>query len=297
MRFVCVDDGVPTETPALLKASCQARGIEFHPLDPRTFLFEEERRLGPGDLLFRPAVSWISQRVERFLFSPGTATFYPGDEEIYFNAAEPTLVHERAGLPVPRSIPCHTTDRDALRGFVERLGGLPVIVKVPGMSRGVGVMVARDLGSLFALVDYLASQSVAPQLMAFVDDAVHWRVVVVGESAVAAYRNTVETDDFRTYASVQSDDYLSAVPDALAEVAVASVKAVRREFGGVDLLEHPSGRIYLLEANFPCYFAQAQLVAGIDVAGQMVEFLAAKARAALDAVGGDAGAARALPGA
>ena len=50
------------------------------------------------------------------------------------------------------------------------------------------------------------------------------------------------------------------------------------ELAGVDILQHPSGRLYLLEANFPCYFAHAQTLAGVDVAGAMVEHLMAKAR-------------------
>ena len=59
-------------------------------------------------------------------------------------------------------------------------------------------------------------------------------------------------------------------------LAVSAVQAIRRELGGVDILEHPSGRLYLLEANFPCYFPQAQVVAGIDVAGAMVDHLLTK---------------------
>ncbi len=42
MRFVCVDDGVPPETPNLLRSACQARGIPFTTTDPRSFDFREE---------------------------------------------------------------------------------------------------------------------------------------------------------------------------------------------------------------------------------------------------------------
>ena len=68
------------------------------------------------------------------------------------------------------------------------------------------------------------------------------------------------------------------------EIAVDSAKVLRLEFAGVDLLEHPSGRIYLLASNFPCYFAQAQQVAGVDVAGAMIEHLAAKGRRILEQI-------------
>jgi hypothetical protein len=279
MKFVCVDDGVPAETPNLLRLACQARDIPFDSVDPRGFEFREETRLAAGDLLFRPAVSSAAQRVEQYLYRPGVATFYPAPDDIYFATTNPVLLHERVGLPLPRNIPCHTKDRAFVRACVDRLGGLPLIVKVMGGSGGVGVMTATTLPALFSLVDYLYDLGVAPYLMAYVDNAVHWRVVVVGDRAVAAYRNTLEEDDFRTYAGEATEDYFADVRPDLAELAVRAVGVVRRETGGVDLLEHPSGRIYLLEANFPCYFPQAQLVAGIDIAGMMVDHLVAKSHA------------------
>ena len=41
----------------------------------------------------------------------------------------------------------------------------------------------------------------------------------------------------------------------------------------------PRRRLYLLEANFPCYYAQAQLKGGVDVAGAMVDYLLSQAGA------------------
>ena len=100
---------------------------------------------------------------------------------------------------------------------------------------------------------------------------------------MACYRDIQEDDDVRTYGSDDAADFSDTPPDHLAAVAIAAVRALRLEFGGVDVLEAPDGRLYVLEANFPCYFGQAQVVAGIDVAGAMVEHLVAKSRAALAA--------------
>jgi hypothetical protein len=36
--------------------------------------------------------------------------------------------------------------------------------------------------------------------------------------------------------------------------------------------------VRFLEANFPFYYPHAQLHGGVDIAGQMVDYLAAKAR-------------------
>jgi glutathione synthase/RimK-type ligase-like ATP-grasp enzyme len=69
---------------------------------------------------------------------------------------------------------------------------------------------------------------------------------------------------------------LAEVPAAVADLAGWAVHAGRVEFGGVDLLEDVNGQLYLSEVNYPCYFAHAQLGAGVDVAGRMVAHLEAK---------------------
>jgi hypothetical protein len=276
-RLHLVDDGVPGETVALMREACAVRGVELVEVHARSFDFAPERQLGPGDLLYRPAVSLAAMRVEQFLFGDGVATFYRDADGPMFQATAGPLLHARAGIPTPRTIYCATTSREFLRGAVERLGGFPVIVKIMGFSGGQGVMLAESLPGLFSLVDHLVAQGSLPLLCAYVPDSIHWRVVVVGDRAVASYTNPVDADDFRTYASTDPADYPAEVRPALEDAAVRAVHALRVEHGGVDLLEHPSGRLYLLEANFPCYYPQAQRIGGIDVAGAMVDYLLEKA--------------------
>jgi glutathione synthase/RimK-type ligase-like ATP-grasp enzyme len=139
-----------------------------------------------------------------------------------------------------------------------------------------------SMPALRSLVDHLVrGEGRVPMLSAYVPDAVHHRVVVVGERAVASYENPIEDGDFRSSPSDDRADYRAEVPRDLAEPAIAAVRALRLLFGGVDLLRHASGRVYVLEANFPCFFPQATLGGGLDVAGPMVDFLAARARAML----------------
>ncbi|HEU0169068.1 MAG TPA: 2OG-Fe(II) oxygenase [Chloroflexota bacterium] len=276
-RFFCVDDGVPEETVRLLREACTARGVQFVPIDPRTFDYEPGRQLSPGALLYRPAVSLAARRVEQFLYAEGVATFYSQPDGVFFDCITSPLYFERAGLPIARTIYCSTTDRETLRSYVRQLGGLPIVVKLLGASSGIGVIRVDSLAALFSLIDYLRSQGSNPLLCAYVPDAVHWRLVVVGEQVVAAYRNITDTDDFRTYADHDPANYSIEVRPDMAEVAVGACRLLGHEFGGVDVLEHASGRLYLLEANFPAYFPQAQLVTGVDIAGAMVDHLLAKA--------------------
>jgi ribosomal protein S6--L-glutamate ligase len=275
VTFVCVNDNVPVETVGLLHAACADRGVPFRELDAATFGFDPSSRCQPGDLLYRPAVSARAAKVELFVHGPGVATFHSRDP--YFVPTSPVELFERAGLPIPRTVTASRMSREELRSTVDLLGGLPVIVKVGGYEGGVGVIVADTWRGLFSTLDYLWATGVFAALSAFVPDAVHWRVVVVGDRAVAAYRNLPDEDDFRTHASGAPADYTAEPEPRLTELAVGAARALRCELVGADILEHPSGRHYLLEANFPCYFAQAQLVAGIDVAGPMVDHLMGKA--------------------
>jgi hypothetical protein len=277
-RFYCVNESVPEETVRLLREACERRDVEYVEIHAPTFDYDPRRQLRPGDLLYRPSVSVAARRVEQFLYAEGVATFYKAAGGPFFECVNPPLLHEREGLPVPPTAYCSTNRRGVLRGYVERLGGLPVVLKAGGGEGGVGVMRADSFPALFSLVDYIRAMGQNPLLSSYVPEAVHWRVVVVGNRAVAAYRNCNYEDDFRTYAREEPGDYEVKVGGEMARVAVRAVRAIRCEFGGVDILEAPGGRLYLLEANFPCYYPQAQLVAGVDIAGAMVEHLLRKAR-------------------
>jgi len=142
----------------------------------------------------------------------------------------------------------------------------------------VGVTRIDSFASLFSLIDYALYNGAQPVLCAYVGNATYWRAVVVGEHVVSHYRNVTDEDDFRTSGSDDEQDYRAPAPPGLEEVAVEAVRALGDEFGGVDVLEHPSGRLYVLESNNPCYFASGQLMIGTDVSGTMIEHLLRKSK-------------------
>ena len=279
MRLHVVDDEVPTESIDTLRSAADARGVELVHHRAGVFVFDAANRARAGDLLFRPAVSLRAMRVEQYLFQPGVATFYQGENGVFRGAFNSLYGFEAAGVPVPRSVYLNTTERRALDFYVEQLGGYPVVLKVLGNSSGIGVMRLDSAASLYSVVDYVTASSPLPVLSAYVDDAEHWRCVVVGGRVVASYLNPREASDFRTYGSSDPEDVRAGADEDLAEVACLAVAATGVEFGGVDVLRHESGRCYVLESNFPCYYAHAQTVGGVDVTGAMLDHLIAKAEA------------------
>jgi hypothetical protein len=123
MRLHCVDDGVPDVTLHLLRTACAAREVAFVGVDAAAFDFDGARRARRGDALLRPAATFAARRVEQFLHAPGVATFHAREDGLIFPVWHWPLDHARAGIAVPRTIPCATADRDLLRRFADELGG------------------------------------------------------------------------------------------------------------------------------------------------------------------------------
>ncbi len=275
--FYCLDDGVPAETVGLLAKAAAVRQVPFFRLAP-SLVDPRHPPLPKGSLLYCPSTTLLAERVEQQLWQPGVASFHLRPEGPLVVTLNPLLAFTRAGLPVPRFVPAGTTDREALASYVQTLGGLPVVVKTPGGEGGVGTLRADSLPALYSLVDLLAERGQAPLLMAYVPDALHVRLIVVGDTVVTAYKNPLRADDFRSEPSANPSDYDIPVEDTWRALAVQACRSVGYAFGGVDLLVHPSGRVYLLEANFPCYFPQGQKAGGPDIALAMVDYLLDRAR-------------------
>ncbi len=275
MQFTCVVDAQPEESARLLREACQHRGIAYVEVDAPTFDYAPGRRLVPGDLLFRPAASLAAMYVEQFLFADGVATVYADARRVYADVTAHRLVLERAGVPVPPTIYCATDDRPVLDGYVDRLGGFPIVANLGGEG-GRGTLRFDSSEALYSTIDFCSDHGLVPALSAFVPGAMHWRVVVVGGQAVACYRNPVKAGDFRSAPSTDAADYSAQVEPALAALACAAAVAVGVDFAGVDILRAPGRPDCVLEANSPCYFPKAQLMSGIDVAGAIVESLVRK---------------------
>ncbi len=275
-KFYCVNDSVPAETTRLLEQACRRRRVDYHEIETATFDFNPKRRLKPGDLLYTPAVAPAAGCVQQFLWTEGVVTFFTDPNLMFYDCLNYPLLFERAELPGPRTFPLTTNQRPLLRSLVKRIGGLPAIIKVPGWSNGIGVIRVDSAAALFSVVDCLLAQRSQPSLCEYIPGALHWRVIVIGDRAVACYRNPLIPEDFRSHVTENKKDYFIQVPEALAKIAVKAVHTLRLEFGGVDILQTRTGKHYLLETNFPCYFPQAQKVAGIDIAGMMLDHLLAK---------------------
>ena len=271
-----------------LRRAATARGLTCAILDAHTHDPCALEPLEPGALLYRVGTSHAASVLEQQLIHAQVATLYVDPLWAHLIWDNQALALARQGVPTPRAFYALRADRATLRRQVQALGGLPVILKTPGRSLGVGVMRLESWPALCSVLDLIvATRGESATLMSCIEPATHWRVLVVADRAVASYINSPRPDDFRTW--VDEDDpscFEQQPPQDVVQLSVQACQALGLEFGGVDVLVHASGRAYVLEVNFPCYFGHPWRAAGIDVAGDLLDHLLAKSAALTRAASG-----------
>lgn len=281
MKFYCITEAPKNNwATELFQKACAEKNIEYAEISVNLSKvdFPNLPKLLPGDCLYRvTANNQNAKKVEYSLAEPFVATFYDSADRIFRPASGLKLV--RAGVSIPKTIPVLTHDRDLLKSFAQELGGFPIILKAMGGKEGVGVMRVDSIESLCSVADYLSKSNGNFILREYIDVKETLRLVVLGDEVIAGMKYKASHEgDFRSNRKTQLDNVEIFEKDkAIEEVAVAAVKGMDLEFGGVDIILDEKGTPYVLEANFPCNFGEAQEFTGIDIAGKMVDYLVKKA--------------------
>jgi len=274
MNFYNITEHDLTDTNRLLQKSCEQRNILYLEITPETFDYQRTPRPEKGDLIYRVATDIAAIRLEQFLFKIGVCGLY---KQPFFECLEQNILLQKAGIPVPKTIHSLRSDRRLLPSHVEYLGDFPLIVKVPGSEGGMGLMQVDSYPALTSLLDYLNS---SPLLMSFVEHRHSYRLLVLGDEVIATKTLHCAPQEFRSNAVGGHTDYFNSVPAAAKEMALQAAALLQLEFGGVDILEQPDGTLIFAELNFPCYFADQQIEAKIDITGKILDYLSAKSKTA-----------------
>lgn len=234
--------------------------------------------LGAHDLLYRSAVSRKAVDAQRRMITPECTSFHT-DWSFVFNGEAPSyFLHQAHGLPAIPSFPGIPESEKELHQCVELLGPFPLIIKVTGNSMGVGVMRVDSLKSMRSVLDYLKSLKVDVLIRKYIEHEYYVRSVVVGGRVVASHAAFAVSEEFRTNAGDDTHQKREArvLSDEQQAMVVESVRVLGIEAGGVDLLFDKDDKPFIAEVNFPNNFTITQSVTGIDIASEMVSYLANK---------------------
>lgn len=194
----------------------------------------------------------------------------------------------KAGVGIPKTVfSRNSTDIDDL---IEKIGGMPVIIKLARGVHGNGVVLAESKKAAKSVLQafYLTNEDGTNILIQeFVKESagIDIRAFVVGGRVVASMKRQSLDDDFRSNLHKGA----SAVPIKLTEeerkTAVKAAKAMGLNVAGVDMMRSERGPL-VLEVNASPGFG-IEKVTGRDVATPIIEYVEmnAKRRVKKDKVG------------
>ncbi|MGK5090001.1 RimK family alpha-L-glutamate ligase [Bdellovibrionota bacterium FG-2] len=182
-----------------------------------------------------------------------------------------------AGLRVPPSVLTRTPR--GLKQSVERVGGLPVVMKLLRGTQGVGVMLVSvpvTAGSVFDTLQALEQDVIIQQFIAE-GAGRDYRVFVIGEKVVGAMMRTAPSGEFRSNLHRGGEGSIVKLPLAYERAAIRAAKTLGVEVAGVDIIESKSGPL-ILEVNSSPGFEGIESATGLNIAGMIVKYAMERVR-------------------
>ena len=180
----------------------------------------------------------------------------------------------KAGVGIPKTVfSRNSTDIDDL---IEKIGGMPVIIKLAQGVHGNGVVLAETKKAAKSVLQafYLSNDDGTNILLQeFVEESAGTdiRVFVVGSRVIASMQRQSLDDDFRSNLHKGGTGSPVKLTDEERKVAVKAAKAMGLNVAGVDMMRSARGPL-VLEVNASPGFGIEQ-VTGRDIAGPIIEYV------------------------
>jgi len=212
------------------------------------------------------ALHWIEERGVPVINSP--RAIERAVDKFYTSA----LLQE-AGLPTVETVVCERA-ADAMAA-VRELGD--VVIKPIFGSMGNGLVRVSDPDVAFRVVKALETTRTVFYVQRAIDHGGRdYRLFVVGGRLLAAIERQAAGGDWRSNVARGAAAVPFDPPGAWQAFAVRAAAVIEADYAGVDLLADRDGRVYVLEVNGIPGWEGLQRATGVDVAGALVDHVAAR---------------------
>ncbi len=181
----------------------------------------------------------------------------------------------RHHIGIPRTT--FVSDKKDVLPAIERVGGAPVVIKLIEGTQGIGVLLADTVKAAESIIELLQSQKQNVLIQKFVAESrgKDIRAFVVGDRVVAAMRRVAQGQEFRS--NVHRGGVAEAVDlsEEYRETAVRAAQILGLRIAGVDMLESSQGP-QIMEVNSSPGLEGIETCTGLDIAGAVVEYIAAR---------------------
>lgn len=185
----------------------------------------------------------------------------------------------KAGVGIPKTVfSRNSTDIDSL---IEKLGDMPVIIKLARGTHGNGVVLAESRKAAKSVLQafYLTNEDGTNVLLQeFVQESAGTdiRAFVVGGRVVASMQRQSLDDDFRSNLHKGGSGTKVKLTEEENKMVIKAAKAMGLNVAGVDLMRSARGPL-ILEVNASPGFG-IEKVTGRNVAGPIIEYVEQNAK-------------------
>lgn len=181
------------------------------------------------------------------------------------------------GIDIPST--AYLNDTQNIRSIINRLGGLPIVIKLLESTHGIGVILAETYTSAESTIEAFQKLKERVIIQEFIEESkgADIRALVVAGEVVAAMKRQAKAGEFRSNLHRGA----SATPVNLSakekEIVLRSTKIMGLDIAGVDLLRSSRGPL-VMEINASPGLEGIETITGIDVSGKIIRYLEARYR-------------------
>lgn len=163
-------------------------------------------------------------------------------------------------------------DKSDVLPAIEKVGGVPVVIKLLEGTQGIGVILAESIKVAEAIIETLQSAKQNVLIQKFVKESKgsDIRAFVVGDRVVAAMRRRAQTGEFRSNVHRGGSVEGLTLDPAYEATALRASAILGLRIAGVDMLESDEGP-KVMEVNSSPGLEGIEAASGIDVAGAIIQ--------------------------
>ena len=272
-----------------LKEAALNRGHKVKVLD--TWRFAIDLKQGDPDLYYRSkrlsTYDAVIPRIGASITYFGTAVVRQFEQmDVFTSASSGGIANSRDKLRCLQILSRHqigipeTTfvrEKKDVLPAIERVGGVPIIIKLLEGTQGVGVILAESVNIAEAIIETLQSTRQNVLIQKFVSES-HGRDIrafVIGDRVVAAMRRIAQGQEFRSNTHRGGKTEPVVLDEHYCETAVRAAQIMGLRVAGVDMLEGQNGP-QVMEVNSSPGLEGIETSTQLDIAGAIIDYMAAQ---------------------
>ncbi len=206
---------------------------------------------------------------------------YPVNESVAISRSRDKLrslqLLARKGIGLPVTVFAHRTSQ--ADEILDMIGGAPVIIKLLEGTQGIGVVLGETQKAAESIIQAFGGVNTNILVQEFIKEAggEDIRCIVLGDKVVATMKRKGKEGDFRSNIHRGGSAEKVKITPQERMTAVGAAKAMGLNFCGVDMLRSNHGPV-VMEVNSSPGLEGMEKATGIDVAGQLIEFIEKNAK-------------------